>query len=103
MPQSAEDFRAYKPHPSVYRGAARKVLGGIGGADLDMGDVAMVAAHLNDLEAARSAGMRTIYVERPQEEEKGTEFYEEAKTWVDMWVSGDEDGFVEVARRFGIV
>lgn len=113
MLQSAEDFRAYKPHPSVYRGAARKVLGGIGGADLDMGDVAMVAAHLKDLEAARTAGMRTIYVERPQEEEskegeskkeeKGTVYYEEAKTWVDMWVSGDEDGFVEVARRFGIV
>ena len=28
--------------------------------------------------------------------------YLDAKTWVDMWVTEDEDGFVEVARRFGI-
>lgn len=104
MLQSAEDFRAYKPHPSVYRGAARKVLGGVGGADLDsrMEEVAMVAAHLGDLKAARGLGMRTIYVERWQEEEKGTKLYEEAKAWVDLWISEDEDGFVELARRFGI-
>lgn len=102
MLQSAEDFKAYKPHPSVYRGAVKKVLGGVAGADLDMSEVAMVAAHLNDLKAARSLGMRTIYVERWQEEDKEAPEYEDAKTWVDMWVSEEEDGFLEVASRFGI-
>lgn len=100
--QSAEDFRAYKPHPSVYRGAVKKCLGGLTGADLDMAQCAMVAAHLLDLKAAKSLGMRTIYVERWKEEQKGTPEYEEAKGWVDMWVSEEEDGFLEVARRFGI-
>lgn len=101
MLQSAEDFKAYKPHPSTYRGGAKKALG-VGGADLDMGEVAMVAAHLGDLEAARSLGMRTIFVERPQEEDKDAPLYEEAKSWVDMWVTEEQDGFLEVARRFGI-
>lgn len=94
--QSSADFKAYKRHPSVYLGAAG-VLG------LQPNEVAMVAAHLNDLEAARSCGFRTIYVERPREEDwkPASAEYENAKTWVDMWVTEDEDGFLEVARRFG--
>lgn len=101
MLQSAADFRAYKPHPSVYRGAVKKVLG-VGGADLDMGEVAMVAAHLGDLKAARSLGMRTIFVERPGEENMDARQLEECKSWVDLWISAEENGFLEVARRFGI-
>jgi len=95
--QSSADFKAYKPHPSTYLGAA-KAMG------LEPEDVAMVAAHLNDLKAARSCGFRTIYVERPREEDwsPGQEEYQDAKTWVDLWVKEDEDGFLEVARRFGI-
>jgi 2-haloacid dehalogenase len=95
--QSSADFKAYKPHPSVYKGAA-KALG------LEPGEVAMVAAHLSDLKAARGCGFRTIYVERNQEEDWSTEQdeHKEAKTWVDMWVTEGEDGFLEVARRFGI-
>ena len=99
--QSSADFKAYKPHPSVYKGAA-KALG------LEPGEVAMVAAHLNDLEAARACGFKTIYVERKQEEDWSPEQgeYKDAKTWVDMWVAygegGEDGGFLEVARRFGI-
>jgi 2-haloacid dehalogenase len=95
--QSSEDFKAYKPHPSTYLGAAKKMA-------LDPGDVAMVAAHLVDLKAARNCGLRTVYVERPQEEDwdpKGKD-YLDAKKWVDMWVKENEGGFMEVARRFGI-
>ncbi|KAE9377918.1 haloacid dehalogenase [Stipitochalara longipes BDJ] len=95
--QSSADFKAYKPHQSVYKGAA-KVLG------LEPGEVAMVAAHLSDLKAARGCGFRTIYVERKQEEDWSPEQgeYKEAKTWVDLWITEGEDGFLEVARRFGI-
>jgi 2-haloacid dehalogenase len=95
--QSSEDFKAYKPHPSTYLGAAKRM-------DLDPKDCAMVAAHLNDLRVARSLGYKTIYVERPLEEDWKPEQdeYHDAKTWVDLWVSQDERGFLEVARRFGI-
>lgn len=95
--QSSADFKAYKPHPNVYLGAA-KAMG------LEPGEVAMVAAHLNDLKAARGCGFKTIYVERKEEEDwkVDSEEYSDAKSWVDMWVTVEEDGFVEVARRFGI-
>ena len=95
--QSSEDFKAYKPHPSTYLGAAKKM-------GLKPDEVAMVAAHLVDLQAARNCGFKTIYVERRQEEDwnRNDKEYLDAKTWVDMWVTEDEDGFVEVARRFGI-
>ena len=73
--QSAADFKAYKRHPSVYKGAAN-VMG------LRPEDVAMLAAHLSDLKAARSCGFKTIYVVRKQEEDwkPGQEEYEDAKT-----------------------
>ncbi|WP_245783768.1 haloacid dehalogenase type II [Paracidovorax konjaci] len=57
---SAEVFRAYKPDPAVYRGAA-EVFG------LPPEAVLMAAAHHEDLEAARACGLRTAYIERPHE------------------------------------
>lgn len=95
--QSAEDFKAYKPHSSVYLGACKRL-------GLEPGEVAMVAAHLGDLHFARGNGLRTIYVERKQEEsfDPSSDEYKYAKTWVDMWISEDDDGMREVARRFGI-
>ncbi|KAJ5696323.1 hypothetical protein N7536_006735 [Penicillium majusculum] len=94
---SAENFKAYKPSPLVYNGAA-KMFG------LEPGQCALVAAHLRDLKAAQSCGFQTIYVEREQEEEMSSEEAAEAKTegWVDMWVDLESDGFREVAKRFGI-
>lgn len=91
---SAETFRAYKPNPATYLGVAREL-------GLEPSEVAMVAAHLADLQAARSCGLRTIYVERPQEEAwaKDDEKYQQARGWVDVWISEQEDGFVSLARR----
>jgi 2-haloacid dehalogenase len=57
---SAELFRAYKPAPEVYRGAAA-LLG------VEPGELMLVAAHPWDLAGARAAGLRTALVERPLE------------------------------------
>lgn len=57
---SAEVFRAYKPDPAVYLGAA-DVFG------VPPAQVMMVAAHHSDLAAARACGLQTAYVERPLE------------------------------------
>ncbi|MBL8389043.1 MAG: haloacid dehalogenase type II [Hydrogenophaga sp.] len=56
----AEVFRAYKPDPRVYLGAAEVF-------DLPAQKVMMVAAHQDDLAAARGCGLQTAYVERPLE------------------------------------
>ena len=57
---SAELAGSYKPDPVVYeRGAA--LLG------LAPQDVAMVAAHADDLVAAAEVGLRPVFVRRPQE------------------------------------
>ncbi|MEU6201906.1 haloacid dehalogenase type II [Streptomyces sp. NPDC047061] len=57
---SAELFEHYKGDPEAYLGAAR-LLG------LQPEEVMMVAAHVDDLAAARACGLRTAYVHRPQE------------------------------------
>lgn len=57
---SAEVFRAYKPDPRAYLGAAELF-------DLEPSQVTMVAAHASDLRAAARCGLRTAYVERPLE------------------------------------
>jgi 2-haloacid dehalogenase len=57
---SAELFGHYKPDAEVYDGAAR-LLG------LAPQQVLMVAAHVDDLAAARGCGLRTAYVHRPHE------------------------------------
>lgn len=66
----------------------------------------MVAAHLNDLKAAKENGLQTIYVERPGEEDWNEDEVESAKRegWVDLWVSAQDgsNGFVTVAEKFGI-
>jgi 2-haloacid dehalogenase len=56
----AELVRHYKPDPEVYQSAAELL-------DLERGDVMMVAAHLNDLRAAKAQGLRTAFVPRPME------------------------------------
>ncbi|MBM3724929.1 MAG: haloacid dehalogenase type II [Acidobacteria bacterium] len=57
---SAELARHYKPDPEAYLTACQLL-------DLPPGEVMMVAAHPNDLHAARRVGMRTGYVPRPLE------------------------------------
>ena len=57
---SAEVFRAYKPDPATYLGVARVF-------DVAPADVMLVAAHQDDLAAARACGLQTAYIERPVE------------------------------------
>lgn len=57
---SAEVFRKYKPDPATYLGVAEIF-------DASPGEVMMVAAHQNDLDAARDCGLQTAYVERVNE------------------------------------
>lgn len=57
---SAEVFRAYKPDPRTYLGVAQTF-------DMAPADVMLVAAHQDDLAAARACGLQTAYIERPLE------------------------------------
>ena len=57
---SAEVFRAYKPDPRTYLGVADVF-------DVAPSEVMMVAAHQEDLAAARDCGLLTAYIERPLE------------------------------------
>lgn len=57
---SAEVFRKYKPDPGTYLGVADVF-------DVTPGDVMLVAAHQDDLDAARDCGLRTAYIERAHE------------------------------------
>jgi 2-haloacid dehalogenase len=57
---SAEVFKAYKPDPATYLGVARVF-------DVAPHDVMLVAAHQDDLVAARNCGLQTAYIERPLE------------------------------------
>ncbi len=57
---SAEIFNKYKPHPDTYLGVARTFA-------VDPAQVMLVAAHHNDLAAARGCGLKTAYIERPRE------------------------------------
>jgi 2-haloacid dehalogenase len=83
----------------VYLGAVEKL-------GLQPIDCAMVAAHLDDLKAAKSHGLQTIYVERPGEEEWTSEQMDQAVQdgWVDLWVShgGESNGFITVAEKLGV-
>ena len=57
---SAEVVRHYKPDPETYLGAA-DLLG------VKPGELMMVAAHKDDLHAARACGLKTAFVPRPRE------------------------------------
>jgi len=56
----AEIARSYKPQPQVYLKSAEAV-------GLLPHEVALVAAHNSDLQAARACGFRTVFVRRPHE------------------------------------
>ena len=82
-------FGRYKPDPRVYAEAAR-LLG------LAPGEVGMVAAHEHDLLGAQAAGLRTIFVPRPDEygPEKAFKLPEAIDTFDVV-----ADDFVELANR----
>jgi 2-haloacid dehalogenase len=87
---SAELFEHYKPDPETYLGAAR-LLG------LAPGEVMMVAAHNNDLNAAERLGLKTAFVPRPTEYGPLQKFDFEAKGDWDI-VAKD---FAGIADRMG--
>lgn len=77
----SDTWTAYKPDPAVYKGAVAKL-------GLEPGEIALVAAHLGDLWAAKKFGMKAFYVERPFEERYNREDIERAQRdgWVDLWI-----------------
>ena len=86
---SAEMFGRYKPDPRVYAEAAR-LLG------LAPDEVGMVAAHGHDLLGAQAAGLRTIFVPRPDEYGPDKAFQPpDSMDKFDIVA----DGFVELANR----
>ncbi|TLD35196.1 haloacid dehalogenase [Venturia nashicola] len=93
----AEDFGTFKPNKAVYLGAVEKL-------GLSPSQCFMVAAHLADLKAAKGCGYRTIYVERPLEEDWDGHQIEEARAagFVDLWVTANEDGFLAAVDRLKI-
>lgn len=88
---SAELYRAYKPDPRVYLGAA-ETLG------VKPEEVMMVAAHKNDLMAARKAGLKTAFVERPLEKGLGGGADLGRENWMDFYAKD----FVDLARQLGV-
>ncbi|MDJ0685309.1 MAG: haloacid dehalogenase type II [Alphaproteobacteria bacterium] len=71
----AEVAQAYKPTPESYLRSAAAL-------DLPPEEVALVAAHNNDLQAARTVGYKTIFVPRPTEHGPGqTIDLEPAEDW----------------------
>jgi 2-haloacid dehalogenase len=62
---SAELAGSYKPAPQAYRTAARLL--GVAPHEL-----MLVAAHPSDLAGARAAGLRTAYIDRPDEHGPGS-------------------------------
>ena len=56
----ADIFRHYKPDPETYLGACALL-------DLAPGEVMLAAAHNSDLAAARSCGLKTGFIRRPDE------------------------------------
>jgi len=87
---SAELFGHYKPDPEAYRGAARLL-------DLAPGEVLMVAAHKDDLDAAAGAGLRTAFVARPMERGDPAKVDAAPEARFDF----NAKDFVDLARQLG--
>jgi 2-haloacid dehalogenase len=87
---SSELFQKFKPNLEIYRDAVKLL-------DLMPGEVMMVAAHVVDLEAARTAGLRTAYVDRPLEFGPGGAREPEPKTPFDVSATF----FTDLAEKLG--
>lgn len=87
---SAETFHHYKPDPETYLGVA-------GLLDLSPSQVMMVAAHEDDLRAARAAGLATAFVRRPLEHGPGAAPERVPDPALDV-VAED---FLDLARQLG--
>ncbi|KAG8962938.1 hypothetical protein FRC03_003608 [Tulasnella sp. 419] len=80
----------FKPHPKAYQFALTAL-----DAVKSPEQVAMVAAHAYDLEAAKTHGMKTICIKRPTEDMD----VDVSKQSFDLLI--EEGGLGELARRLG--
>ncbi len=88
---SAELFHHYKPDPEAYLGAAAML-------DVQPEETMLVAAHEDDLAAARAVGLRTAFVRRPEEFGKPETYSLPLHSDYDV-VAND---FIDLARQLGI-
>jgi 2-haloacid dehalogenase len=87
----AETARAYKPMPQAYLASCRQL-------GLEPGAVMMIAAHNNDLKAAKAQGLKTAFVARPMEHGPGqTSDLAPEMNYVDM----PAKDFVDLAAKLG--
>ncbi len=87
----AETARAYKPMPDAYLRSCAQL-------GLAPAEVCMVAAHNNDLQAAKAQGMKTAFVARPAEHGPGQSTDLEPDPGCVDLAARD---FVELAARLG--
>ena len=85
---SAETFMHYKPDPETYLGAANKL-------NLQNNEVMLVAAHNNDLLAAKECGLKTAFVLRATEYGPNQNFDLEADKKIDISASD----FIELSDK----
>ena len=81
---SAELIRHYKPDPEIYLMAADML-------DLAPSEVMLIAAHKNDLKAARTQGLMTAFVPRPLEYGPNREIDTSFEDWIDVFANDIED------------
>ncbi|MVU77177.1 haloacid dehalogenase type II [Nocardia sp. ET3-3] len=87
---SADMMRTYKPALQTYRGAATLL-------DMDPARILMVAAHGWDIDGARGAGLRTAFLERPQEKGPHRNADRADDTTSDLAVTS----FIDLAQQLG--
>jgi 2-haloacid dehalogenase len=87
---SGENFHHYKPDPETYLGACELL-------SLSPTEVMMVAAHKNDLFAAKACGLATGFVRRPLEHAPGVKKDLKGESAFDI----NANDFLDLARRLG--
>lgn len=88
---SAELSRHYKPDREAYLKAAQLL-------DLRPDQILMVAAHKDDLQGARRAGLRTAYVTRPLEKGPAVKLDLSREPWMDIYARD----FLDLATQAGL-
>lgn len=88
---SAETFMHYKPDPETYLGAVKKL-------NLKKEEVMLVAAHNNDLLAAKQYGLKTAFVLRATEYGPNQDFDLEADKDIDI----SSSNFIELSDKLNL-
>lgn len=88
---SAETFMHYKPDPETYLGAVKKL-------NLKKEEVMLVAAHNNDLLAAKQYGLKTAFVLRATEYGPNQDFDLEADKDIDI----SSSNFIDLSDKLNL-